>query len=60
MSVVRAHDFHRTETLDRQYVPALNAAFDAFARHGSVELSTSLRRATQLSVSPLREMRGAR
>ncbi len=57
MSVVRAHDFHRTETLDRQYVPALNAAFDAFARHGSVELSTSLRRATQLSVSPLREMR---
>jgi flagellar motor switch protein FliM len=57
VSVVRAHDFHRTETLDRQYVPALNAAFDAFARHGSVELSTSLRRATQLSVSPLREMR---
>ncbi|MGO9581408.1 MAG: FliM/FliN family flagellar motor switch protein [Acidimicrobiales bacterium] len=56
MTVVRTHDFHRTETLDRQYVPALNAAFDTFARRGSVELSTSLRRATQLTVSSLQEM----
>ncbi len=56
MTVVREHDFHRTETLDRQYVPALNAALDTFARHGTVELSTSLRRTTQLGVSSLREM----
>ncbi len=56
MTVVRAHDFHRTETLDRQYVPALRAAFDSFARRGSVELSTSLRRPTQVTASPLREM----
>jgi flagellar motor switch protein FliM len=56
VSVVRTHDFHRTETLDRQYVPALSAAFDAFARRGSVELSTALRRATQFSVLSLREL----
>jgi len=56
MTVVRDHDFHRTETLDRQYVPALNAALDTFARHGTVELSTSLRRTTQLGLSSLREM----
>ena len=56
MTVVRTHDFRRTETLDRQYIRALNAAFDTFARHGSLELSTSLRKVTQLGVSSLREM----
>ena len=56
MTVVKTHDFTRTETLDRQYVPALNAAFDALARHGTVELSASLRRSTQLGFSSLREM----
>lgn len=56
MTVVRTHDFHRTETLDRQYVPALNAAWDAFARRGSVELSTSLRRSTQMSVLSSQEL----
>jgi flagellar motor switch protein FliM len=56
MTVVRDHDFHRTETLDRQYVPAFSAALDTFARHGTVELSTSLRRTTQLGVPSLREM----
>ena len=56
MTVVRGHDFHRTETLDRQHVPAINAALDTFARHGTVELSTSLRRTTQLGASSLREM----
>ena len=60
MTVVRDHDFHRTETLDRQYVPALNAALDTFARHGTVELSTSLRRTTQLGVSSLARCRGVR
>ncbi|MGD0873958.1 MAG: flagellar motor switch protein FliM [Acidimicrobiales bacterium] len=56
MTAVKTHDFHRTETLDRQYVPAFSAAVDTFARHGTVELSTSLRRSTQLGVSSLREM----
>jgi flagellar motor switch protein FliM len=55
VTVIKTHDFHRTESLDRQYVPAFNAALDAFARRGSVELSGSLHRATQLSASPLRE-----
>ena len=56
MTVVRTHDFHRNETLDRQYVPALNAAWDALARRGSVELSTSLRRQAQMSVLSSHEM----
>lgn len=56
MTVVRTHDFHRTETLDRQYVPAFNASFDTFARRASVELSTSLRRPAQLGHVSLREM----
>ncbi len=56
MTVVRTHDFNRTETLDRQYLPAFSASFDSFARLGTVELSKSLRRPTQLGVVSLREM----
>lgn len=56
MSAVKAHDFHRTETLDRQYLPSLSAAFDACARRISVELSASLRRAAQAAFASLREM----
>jgi flagellar motor switch protein FliM len=55
MTAVRTHDFHQADTLDRQNIRTLNAAFDTFARHGSVGLSTSLRRSTQLSVAELHE-----
>lgn len=55
MTPVRAHDFHQADTLDRQQVRTLNAAFDTFARHGSVGLSTSLRKTTQLAVASLQE-----
>jgi len=56
MTTVRPHDFHRTETLDRQYVPALHAIFDTFARRSCVELSSSLRRPAQVAASSPREM----
>jgi flagellar motor switch protein FliM len=52
---VRPHDFRRTETLDRQHIETLNAAFDAFTRHASVELSTLMRKPTQLSLSRIAE-----
>jgi flagellar motor switch protein FliM len=55
MTPVRTHDFHQADTLDRQHIRTLNAAFDTFARHGSVGLSTSLRKTAQLSVTALHE-----
>jgi flagellar motor switch protein FliM len=56
MTTVRTHDFRRTDTLDRQHIRAIDAMFDTFARHGSVELSTSLRKTAQLTISTLGEM----
>jgi flagellar motor switch protein FliM len=56
MTTVRTHDFQQTETLDRQYVPPLHVALDTFARRGCLELSTSLRRSTQLTVLSSREL----
>jgi flagellar motor switch protein FliM len=55
MTPVRTHDFHQADTLDRQHIRTLNAALDTFARHGSVGLSTSLRKTTQLAVAELHE-----
>jgi flagellar motor switch protein FliM len=55
MTAVRTHDFHQADTLDRQHIRTLNAAFDTFARHGSVGLSATLRKTTQLSVAALHE-----
>ncbi len=45
---VRLHDFRRSEGIDRSYVRALGAVFDAFARHATIELSTSLHKSCQL------------
>jgi flagellar motor switch protein FliM len=52
---IRTHDFHQADTLDRQHIRTLNAALDTFARHGSVGLSTSLRKMAQLAVAKLHE-----
>ena len=56
MTPVRTHDFHQADTLDRQHIRTLNAAFDTFARHGSVGLSTSLRKNLQPTGASRRSM----
>jgi len=50
MTTITPYDFRRSETLDRHQMRALNASLDAFARHGSVAISSSLRRACQLNL----------
>jgi flagellar motor switch protein FliM len=52
---VRSHDFRRSEGVDRSYVRALGAVFDAFARHATIELSTSLHKGCQLRYSSTSE-----
>ncbi|HUZ21460.1 MAG TPA: FliM/FliN family flagellar motor switch protein [Acidimicrobiales bacterium] len=56
MSVVRAHDFRRSEGIDRSFLRALHAIFDTFGRHATVDLSTLLRRQCQLVYGRIDEM----
>ena len=56
MITVTPYDFKRNESLDRHQTRALNAALDSFARHGSIEISSSLRRACQLSLKDISEV----
>jgi len=55
-STVRLHEFRSRETLDRHDLVTLTAAYDTFARHGSVELSTLLRKPSQLAVRRVVEL----
>ncbi|MCL5048086.1 MAG: FliM/FliN family flagellar motor switch protein [Firmicutes bacterium] len=56
MTSVTSYDFRRNETLDRHQRRALNAAVDSFTRHGSVSISSSLRKACQMSMVNVTEM----
>ncbi|HLI15996.1 MAG TPA: flagellar motor switch protein FliM [Acidimicrobiales bacterium] len=55
MSPIRSHDFRHAETIDRAYLRTLNAIFDAFARHASIDLSTQTRHACELAFESLAE-----
>jgi flagellar motor switch protein FliM len=50
---VRPYDFRPRETFDRHDVSSLNSAFDDFTRHATVEVSTLLGRAVDVSVRPV-------
>ncbi len=56
MITVVPYDFRRNETLDRHQRRALNAAIDFFIRHGSVSISSSLRKACQITLVDVTEM----